>query len=173
MEWNRDMQITGESPALIIGAGIGGLAAAIALRRAGYAVQVFERAQELSEVGAGLTLWPNAVKALRKLGLATIIDAHSIQASAGGMYTWQGKVLAQTTTSEVERLGGAPTVALHRAELQAALLYALEELTPGEPVVQCGAHLERFDQDDQGVTACFAGGREARGSLLVGADGIH
>jgi 2-polyprenyl-6-methoxyphenol hydroxylase-like FAD-dependent oxidoreductase len=167
------MQTTGASQALIIGAGIGGLAAAIALRRAGYAVQVFERAQELREVGAGLTLWPNAVKALRKLGLATIIDTHSIPADAGGIYTWQGKVLAQTTTSEVERLGGAPTVALHRAELQAALLHALEELTPGEQVVQFGTHLARFEQDEQGVTAFFAGSREARGSLLVGADGLH
>lgn len=167
------MQTPGENQALIIGAGIGGLTAAIALRRAGYTVQVFERAQELREIGAGLTLWPNAVKALRKLGLAKIIDAQGIPADAGGIYTWQGKILAQTTTSEVERLGGAPTVALHRAELQAALLHALEELTPGEPVVQFGAHLERFAQDDQGVTACFAGGREARGNLLVGADGIH
>ena len=68
------MKIPGESQALIIGAGIGGLAAAIALRQAGYAVRVFERAQELKEVGAGITLWPNAVKALRKLGLETIVD---------------------------------------------------------------------------------------------------
>jgi 2-polyprenyl-6-methoxyphenol hydroxylase-like FAD-dependent oxidoreductase len=167
------MKIPGESQALIIGAGIGGLAAAVALRQAGYAVRVFERAQELKEVGAGITLWPNAVKALRKLGLETIVDEQSIPTAVGGIYTWQGKVVAQTTTSEVERLCGAPTVALHRAELQVALLHALEELAPGEPVVQFGAHLERFEQDNQGITAFFADGRQARGSLLVGADGIH
>ena len=85
------MQTTGENQALIIGAGIGGLAAAIALRRAGYAVQVFEHAQELREIGAGLTLWPNAVNALRKLGLATIIDAHSIPAQAGGHFYLAGE----------------------------------------------------------------------------------
>ncbi len=129
------MKIPGESQALIIGAGIGGLAAAVALRQAGYAVRVFERAQELKEVGAGITLWPNAVKALRKLGLETIIDEQSIPTAVGGIYTWQGKVVAQTTTSEVERLCGAPTVALHRAELQAALLHALEELAPLEPFI--------------------------------------
>lgn len=143
------MQTTGVGQALIIGAGIGGLAAAIALRRAGYAIRVFERARELREVGAGLTLWPNAVKALRKLGLATIIEANSIPAEAGGIYTLRGKILAQTTTREVERLGSAPTVALHRAELQAALLHALQELTTGETVVQCCAHLQRFEPDDR------------------------
>ncbi len=83
------MKTTVEHQALIIGAGIGGLAAAIALRRAGYAVQVFERVQVLKEVGAGLTLWPNAVKALRKLGLQAIIDEQSIPVAVGGIYTWK------------------------------------------------------------------------------------
>ena len=56
--------------ALIIGAGIGGLAAALALRRTGHQVDLFERAPTLREVGAGLTLFPNAMRALRRLGLA-------------------------------------------------------------------------------------------------------
>src|SRR5215467_11275278 len=58
---------------LVIGAGIGGLATAVALHRAGHSVEVFDRVHTLQEVGAGLTLWPNAVKALRKLGLNTFI----------------------------------------------------------------------------------------------------
>jgi 2-polyprenyl-6-methoxyphenol hydroxylase-like FAD-dependent oxidoreductase len=166
---------TDERHALIIGAGIGGLAAAIALRQIGYTVQVFERVRALHEVGAGLTLWPNGVKALRALGLHAFIAEHSLPAAVGGIYTWQGSVLAQTTTSAVERLGGAPTVALHRAELQAALLDALESLTPrrGEQAVQFGAHLEHFEQDEQGVTVYFATGGQARGSVLIGADGLH
>src|SRR5262249_54716659 len=166
---------TDEHHALIIGAGIGGLAAAIALQRTGYTVQVFERVHALSEVGAGLTLWPNGVKALRKLGLHAFIAEHSLAAAVGGIYTWHGRVLAQTTTSAVERLGGAPAVALQRAELQAALLSALESLPRPrvEPAVQFGAQLVRFDQDEQGVTALFADGSQARGSVLIGADGLH
>src|SRR3989442_1923744 len=68
---------------------------------------------------------------------------------------------------EVERLGGAPTTALHRAELQAALLHTLEGLTPSEQGVQFGTPLERFEQDEQGVTAYFADDRRAQGSLLL------
>jgi 2-polyprenyl-6-methoxyphenol hydroxylase-like FAD-dependent oxidoreductase len=164
---------TGERHALIIGAGIGGLAAAIALRRVGYGVTVFERVPTLNEVGAGLTLWPNGVKALRKLDLHALIAEHSLPTVVGGIYTWQGSVLAQTTTCEVERLGGAPTVAIHRAELQAALLDALDALMPGERAVQFSAHLERVEQDEQGVTIALAQGGQAWGSVLVGADGLH
>src|SRR5260221_11431454 len=104
------MKIPGESQALIIGAGIGGLAAAIALRQAGYAIRVFERAQELKGGGAGITLWPNAGKALRKLGLGTIIVEESIPTAVGGIYNWQGKGVAQTTKGEVERLDSASNV---------------------------------------------------------------
>ena len=62
--------------ALIIGAGIGGLAAAVALQRAGLAVRVFERSPAVREAGAGLSLWPNALRALGKLGLTQIGRAH-------------------------------------------------------------------------------------------------
>jgi 2-polyprenyl-6-methoxyphenol hydroxylase-like FAD-dependent oxidoreductase len=163
---------------LVIGAGIGGLAAAVALRQAGQTVDVFERVQALQEVGAGLTLWPNAVKALRTLGLDAFLAERGMPTAVGGIYTWQGHILTQTTTSEVERLGGAPVVAVHRAELHAALLAALESLSVGQgewPVqpVEVGAHLERIEQDQQGVTAFFADGRRARGSVLIGADGLH
>jgi 2-polyprenyl-6-methoxyphenol hydroxylase-like FAD-dependent oxidoreductase len=162
-----------ECHALVIGAGIGGLATAIALRRAGYTIQVFERAHELNVVGAGLTLWPNGVRALRKLGLEALIAEHRLPVAIGGIYDWKGRILAQTRTSEVERLGGAPLVAVRRAELQAALLAALESLPPGEHPVRFGACLERFEQDEQGVTAYFTDGTHERGSVLIGADGLH
>jgi salicylate hydroxylase len=67
---------------LIVGAGIGGLAAALALRRAGHQVGLFERAPELGEVGAGLTLFPNAMRALRHLGLAESVTAAGSAAAA-------------------------------------------------------------------------------------------
>src|SRR5262245_53478755 len=65
-----------DTAVLIIGGGIGGLAAAVALRRVGLRAQVFERAPELREMGAGLSLWSNAVKALRRLGLEDAVVAH-------------------------------------------------------------------------------------------------
>jgi 2-polyprenyl-6-methoxyphenol hydroxylase-like FAD-dependent oxidoreductase len=102
------VKTTEEHQALIIGAGIGGLAAAIALRRAGYAVQVFERVQGLKEVGAGLTLWPNAIKVLRKLGLQAIIDEQSIPVAVGGIYTWKlTSIIVHRSTPLGQRLGDA------------------------------------------------------------------
>ncbi|HEX8998201.1 MAG TPA: FAD-dependent monooxygenase [Ktedonobacterales bacterium] len=166
------MTMAEESPALIVGAGIGGLAAAIALRRAGREVVVLERVPELNEAGSGLSLWPNAVKALRKLGLQAFVDEQGHAADIGAVYTWRGKTLAQTTTSDVERGGGVP-LAVSRAELLAALRSAVASLTPGASVVRFGAQVVRFEQDPSGVTVHFADGQHARGSMLIGADGLR
>ena len=100
--------------ALIIGAGIGGLAAAIGLRRAGAEIQVFERAEPFGEVGAGITLWPNAVKALQQLGLAEAIRAISVLEARGGIRTWRGALLSSASTADIERAFGAPTLVMHR-----------------------------------------------------------
>ena len=79
---------------MVAGGGIGGLTAAIALRRAGVEVRVFERAAELQEVGAGLLLAANAQKALGKLGLAEAVASLGTPASAGEIRSWRGEVLA-------------------------------------------------------------------------------
>jgi 2-polyprenyl-6-methoxyphenol hydroxylase-like FAD-dependent oxidoreductase len=79
---------------VVAGGGIGGLTAAIALRRAGFEVSVFERASELGEVGAGLLLAANAQKALAKLGLADAVVRLGTPASAGELRSWRGEVLA-------------------------------------------------------------------------------
>src|SRR5690349_22911306 len=111
--------------AIIIGAGIGGLAAAIGLRRAGLEVAVYERAAALAEVGAGITIWPNAVKALRQLGLDAAIRAISVLEGQGGIRTPRGALLASGAAADLEREFGAPTLAMHRADLHSALLHAL------------------------------------------------
>ena len=106
---------------VLAGGGIGGLTAAIALRRAGFEVSVFERAAELREVGAGLLLAANAQKSLAKLGLAEAVACLGTPASAGEIRSWRGEALASIPAAELERKVGAPSAAVHRADLQALL----------------------------------------------------
>lgn len=160
--------ITKNKPIVIIGAGIGGLATAIALRQAGFEVEIFERVNEMKEVGAGLTLWPNAVKMLYRLGLDEIVRGYDVQEMAGGFYNQKGQLLAATSTGEIKARFGAPGITVHRAELQAALLKKA-----GPERVHLDEALVRFEQHSGGVRAFFASGREVEGSVLVGADGLH
>ncbi len=162
------MGTRGQLRALIVGGGIGGLATAVALRRMNVDAQVFEAASSIEEVSAGLTLWPNAVKALRSLEVDSTLAAVSLPINMLQIRTWNGRTLSEQSTEEMERRFGAPALGVHRAALQATLLHKL-----GREWVQLGARLARFEQDGAGVTACFADGREERGDLLVGADGAH
>jgi len=154
--------------AIIVGAGIGGLTAAIALQRAGLEATAFERAGELREVGAGILLAANAVRALGELGLADRVLHLGTPASALQIYTWRGKTLSDVQAGELEAMAGAPSAAVHRADLQRFLLREL-----GEENVRLGAECSGFEQDDGGVTAVFADGSEERGDALIGADGLY
>jgi 2-polyprenyl-6-methoxyphenol hydroxylase-like FAD-dependent oxidoreductase len=80
--------------AIVVGGGIGGLAAGIALRQAGVDATIYEQAGELGEVGAGLTIWRNAVYALGRLGLAEAVQAYALADLGGAIRTWRGDVLA-------------------------------------------------------------------------------
>jgi 2-polyprenyl-6-methoxyphenol hydroxylase-like FAD-dependent oxidoreductase len=113
--------------AMVAGAGIGGLSAAIALRRAGLEVAVFERAAELGEIGAGLLLAANAQKALGKFGLSEAVANLGTPASAGEIRSWYGEVLASIPTAELEMRVGIASAAVHRADLQALLLREVGE----------------------------------------------
>ena len=106
---------------VLAGGGIGGLTAAIALRRAGFEVSVFERAAELREVGAGLLLAANAQEALAKLGLAEAVARLGTPASAAEIRSWRGKVLANVPAAELEKKIVTPIAAVHRADLPAVL----------------------------------------------------
>lgn len=154
--------------ALIIGGGIGGLTAAIALRRAGIDATVYERTPELREVGAGITLWANAIAALAQLDLAEPIMALGMPELQGSIRAANGEVLTRLDNSELRGQFGAPSIAIHRADLHSKLLSAL-----GEQHVVLGRQITRFEQDGAGVTASFADGSQARGDVLIGADGLH
>jgi 2-polyprenyl-6-methoxyphenol hydroxylase-like FAD-dependent oxidoreductase len=152
---------------IIVGGGIGGLATALACQRNGIRSFAFERTQQFGEVGAGLILAGNAVKALNKLGLADALHTSAAPLHFSSLRTWRGDVLVELPMQEVMRRYGTSTVALHRAELQAALVTALE---PGS----LRMHMQgiAFEQDEDGVYVRFACGDVVRGDVLVGADGL-
>jgi 2-polyprenyl-6-methoxyphenol hydroxylase-like FAD-dependent oxidoreductase len=160
--------VADETPrrALIIGAGPGGLTAAIALRRVGIDAAVFERRSELGDAPGGLAVQSNAMSALQRLGVAERVAGVGTALRTTEICNSAGKVLLQLPVGDVTDARGAPTVAVSRGGLQLAMSGALEE-----GVLRLGAHCTEVEQDDEGVIAHFAGGRTERGTLLIGADG--
>jgi 2-polyprenyl-6-methoxyphenol hydroxylase-like FAD-dependent oxidoreductase len=153
---------------IVIGGGIGGLCTAIALRKVGIDAVVYEQAEQLDEVGAGLTIWTNAVKALRSIGLADEVINAGKKIRRGEVRTPKGTVLTRTPFQELERLFGEPSVALHRADLHRVLLDAL----PSDSV-RIGMKCVGFKQDKDKITVSFSDGNREEADFLVGADGIH
>ncbi|MDX2222498.1 MAG: FAD-dependent monooxygenase [Rhodospirillaceae bacterium] len=156
----------------IAGAGLGGLAAALALQRQGIAVAVYEQAAELGEVGAGITLHPNAVKALAWLGLADEIAATGVVVARNAIKHWQtGAILvAQEKGDETIRKFGAPLIQTHRADVHRALEQAVRRNDPG--CIRVSHGLKDFRETADDVELTFANGTTARNGILIGADGI-
>ncbi|HET9109843.1 MAG TPA: FAD-dependent monooxygenase, partial [Ktedonobacterales bacterium] len=153
---------------LIAGGGLGGLVAAIALRRQGIAVSVFERADELVEVGAGLTLWANAITSLRHIGLGDLLEMVGKRALRSRILSWRGETLGEAPVEALARTFGVPLIAVHRADLQAALLAAL-----GPGIMRTGATCTGFEQSGDAARLRLASGEEVAGDLLIGADGLR
>jgi 2-polyprenyl-6-methoxyphenol hydroxylase-like FAD-dependent oxidoreductase len=145
---------------IVVGGGIAGLSAAIALRRAGNEVVVLERARRIDPVGAGITLFANAMRALDRLGVREAVAAQGAAATRSAILTWDGRELTRIPSDLLEG-----TIALHRADLQAELAAAAGE-------VRLGVEVATVEQHDDGVVAVGADGSEERGELLVGADGL-
>src|SRR3989454_3442129 len=103
----------------VIGAGIGGLSAAIALRQAGFVVDVYEQAPELTEVGGGINMGPNAVRILYRLGLRGMLDREAVRPISIHQRRWQdGRTLQRAPLNPMcEQLYGAPHLTVHRADL--------------------------------------------------------
>ena len=154
--------------AIIIGGGIGGLVAALALRRRGIAAQVYEKSEALRDVGAGISLWPNATKALRKLGLGERLQAICLTNVDNALRRWNGDYISRTSACELERRFGGGIVILHRAELLKMLADAV-----GYDSLHLGHLLSSIAMTSPGVSAFFANGASAQGDFLIGADGLH
>ena len=155
--------------AVVVGAGIGGLTAAIGLRQAGVEVRVFERRTEPSRLltGGGFMLWHNAFVALRRLGLDERVAKVSSEIEFHEFRSDRGRTLARWEIAPESRRIGAPAVALRRSDLNALLL---EEA--GDAVVM-GARCVGFEQDADGVAVRFADGSEEHADVLIGADGMR
>lgn len=152
--------------ALIVGAGIGGLAAGIALRQAGWTVRIFERASSPRELGFGLALAPNAIAALRELGVADVVLARGYEPTHGQIRRMDGTVLKRAEFPPREALGGPMVMALRQA-LHGALLEAV-----GAETIELGREATAFTVSGGHVGLRGAHGELAEGDLLVGADGV-
>jgi 2-polyprenyl-6-methoxyphenol hydroxylase-like FAD-dependent oxidoreductase len=154
--------------AIVVGAGIGGLAAAIALRRAGWEVEVFERAATPGELGFALLLAPNAMRALRALGLADRIIAGGAVAEHGEIRRADGNVLKRIDFRPVRDRLGEPSVTVLRAVLHGALLE-----TVGPAALRLGSPVATVTSDAEGAAVKLASGEVRRARLVVGADGVQ
>lgn len=153
---------------LIAGAGIGGLTLAGALRQAGLACTVFERAEVLKPLGAGITVQINAMLALRELGLAEAVAREGSPLSALEVLHPSGRTLSHLPLAEVARESGQPALGIRRSRLQEVLLGAL---APGQ--VRTGVAVTDFQDDGQQVTVVLSDGTRVTGDVLVGADGLR
>jgi 2-polyprenyl-6-methoxyphenol hydroxylase-like FAD-dependent oxidoreductase len=152
----------------IIGGGIAGLTAAVALARRGLAAEVYEQAPVLQEAGAGVGLWPNAMTALEPLGLSGKVARLAVTVTRQGLRRSDGTWLMSFPEHLMVQRWGAGFVLVHRAELQQLLA---AELDPS--AIHLGARCTGLADGNRAVTARFADGREVQADVLVAADGVH
>jgi salicylate hydroxylase len=154
----------------IIGGGIGGLAAALSLLRAGIDVEVFEQAAAFAEIGAGIQIGPNAARLLHRVVPAAVLTAEAVRPVAVHQRRWDdGRTLQRAPLgAEIEAAFGAPYYHFHRADL----LRALASTVPAQRL-----HLRHrfigFEERGEQVMARFENGAVFAADALIGADGIH
>ncbi|HEX4782186.1 MAG TPA: 3-hydroxybenzoate 6-monooxygenase [Usitatibacter sp.] len=160
------------SPILIAGGGIGGLAAALALARHGFAVKVLEQAKSLGEIGAGIQLGPNAFSAFDALAIGEHARSRAVYIDQLVMMdaTDESEVACMPVGEAFRRRFGNPYAVSHRADLHAALLEGVK--ATGHIELATSTCVERVEQDDRGVTAIDSAGARHPGAALVGCDGV-
>jgi salicylate hydroxylase len=153
----------------IVGAGLGGLAAAIALRRQGFEVQVYEQAPELAEFGAGINISPNSVKFFRAVGLADKL--HAISSEPAGL-TWRdwdsGEIHNCLPFGDFEKRYGAKYYVVHRSDLHRLLSEAVPEAS-----IQLGKRCKQVESRNGTAGLTFTDGTSAEADVVVGCDGIR
>jgi len=165
-------QKNSELPVLVAGGGIGGLAAALALVKQGFKVQVLEQAQQLGEIGAGIQLGPNAFAAFDALGIGEKARARAVYTDEMVMHDALDETLiGRIPTGEAFRQRfGNPYAVIHRADVHGSLLEGAQE--SGLIDVQTSTQVVRIEQDADSITAFDQNGVAHRGTALIGADGV-
>jgi salicylate hydroxylase len=154
----------------IAGGGVGGMAAGIALRRAGHDVEIYEQASNYQRVGADINLTPNAVRVLASLGVVSKLEKTAARPTHRISRMWDtGEETSRLEMAdEAERKYGAPQLTIHRADL----LNALREQLPADDIL-LGHRVATIDTVGVKPLIGFAGGASREVDVLVGADGIH
>ena len=151
----------------IVGAGMGGLAAASTLRQVGVDVQVYEQAQRFARIGAGIQMLPNSSRVLRGIGVEAKLRKTAFEPYSHLNRVWDtGETKRELPMPE--SLYGAPFLCMHRADLHEAL----HSVLPPE-IVHLNKKLVGLDQSDGQVTLSFADGTKAQADAVIGADGVH
>lgn len=153
---------------MIVGAGIGGLAAAISLRRAGFEVEVVERAPVVREIGAGVSIWSNALAALDLIDVGDSIRSIGWSGTSGRINDRSGRTVASTDTRTIRGALGELPVMVHRAELLRVLLEAAGDIS-----IRVAATCSGVRTEESQAVVSLQGGTELRADVVVGSDGIH
>ncbi|MEV5437514.1 FAD-dependent monooxygenase [Streptomyces sp. NPDC052682] len=156
--------------AIVMGAGIGGLAATVSLRRAGWEVLLVERTRRFTEVGAGIQLAPNATRVLRRMGLLDAVAALATRPAGLSFCTWSdgAEICRYALGAEAEEAFGAPYLQLHRADLHRALAAAVPSRS-----VRLDTTVVGIGQDDTSAHVTTASGERLEADLVVAADGVR
>ncbi|MDX3906820.1 MAG: FAD-dependent monooxygenase [Pigmentiphaga sp.] len=159
-----------ELPIAIIGAGIGGLAAAVALRAQGMNVHIYEQARQFARIGAGIQMTPNAMRVLSGLGLQSRLEEIAFAPESSLNRTHDtGEVTNEfpLAGAVLERYG-MPFLAMHRGDLHASLA----SLVPQEHI-SLGKKLVHLEDEGEAVLLRFEDGSQVRAGAVIGADGVH
>jgi len=153
----------------VVGAGMGGLLAALVLQRSGHACTVYEQAPRLAKVGAGINVAPNSTRIFRALGLEEQMLNAGVQPKLKFSREWDtGELLYTVPVPELRERYNAPFLAFHRGALQEVLFGSLDPET-----VQFGRQLTGLEQTSDVARLTFADGSSAEADIVIGADGVH
>ncbi|MGD1859021.1 MAG: FAD-dependent urate hydroxylase HpxO [Leptolyngbyaceae cyanobacterium] len=154
--------------AVVIGAGMAGLAIGISLRQAGYEVEIYEKTSKIRPAGAGISLWSNGIKVLNRLGLGKEVAAIGGQMNRMEYRTHQDELLNHIDLIPLINEVGQRPYPVSRTDLQEIMLAAF-----GPDQVHLNMRCVGVKQDEHSATAIFEDGSMATGDVVIGADGIH
>ncbi|TGJ81943.1 hypothetical protein E0Z10_g6833 [Xylaria hypoxylon] len=157
---------------IIVGAGLGGLGAAIAILLAGHDVTVLEAASEIGEIGAGIQVLPNAARILFSWGMKEILEPHATWPQKCNFWGWKGNYLSEMDFHGYTRVTGVPFWDFHRANLHKGLITRAVQLG-AKMVTNARVHDFTIGDNESSATVLLADGRAMTADLVVGADGIN